>query len=569
MESGMSTAVLGTTESTATGPFVATADAVSASFAGAVRHGIDIVIAFHRHEELVAPLVDSLVACAGELQGLGAGLVLINDSPDHEPLKPAIESARERLARAGLPVAVVNNAVNLGFVRSANIGLARAREGGRDALLLNSDTLVFPGAIAEMVRVAGLEPMIGFVSPRSNNATIASLPAQEEYRHLSPALAIDVFQRLSPHLPEYHHAPTCIGFCFLVRHPILARFGLFDESYGAGYSEENDLVMRANRHGYRAVLANRAFVHHRGNTSFGPEAREALEGRNSRLLAERYPEYPRAVRAYVAGPVHRAERMLAGLLPDASGRFDVLFDLSDIGGEGDEGGAFEKLEAVLREFAVRHAGDFNLFVMIPAGHALAHRIGAIAAVQVVPTDTGRTFAVGLRFGRLPTRDSVVRLNRLAVRTAWVMLDTTAPDRRSLNEPDSDWAWRQVFQHGDCIVYDGETDRPCVAPPADAAPEREWNGSADEIALMIEELLARSDPFAPLVRRLADTGLASSAPPVGGAGCRGCAGACAAFALSPALRRLVARLGNTLPVGPLRFVWHAWCRGIVRLCRERY
>jgi GT2 family glycosyltransferase len=566
MESGMSTAVLGTTESTGSGPFVTTAPAVSTSFANSVRHGIDIVIAFHRHEDLVAPLVDSLVACVEELQGLGAGLILINDSPDHEPLKPAIESARQRLGLAGLPVAVVSNAMNLGFVRSANIGLARAREGGRDALLLNSDTQVFPGAIAEMVRVASLDPMIGFVSPRSNNATIASLPTQEEYHHQSPAVAHEMFRRLSPHLPEYHRAPTCIGFCFLVRHPILARFGLFDESYGAGYSEENDLVMRAGRHGYRAVLANRAFVHHRGNTSFGPEARQALEGRNSRLLAERYPEYPLAVRAYLAGPVHRAERMLAGLLPDASGRFDVLFDLSDTGGED---GAFEKAKEVLDEIAVRHAGDFNLFAMVPAGHAVARRLGAIAAVQVVPTDTDRIFAVGLRFGRPLTRESVLRLNRLAVRTAWFMRDTTAQDCRSGHDSDLDWARRQVFQHGDCVVSDGGFNRPHVALPAGAAPERAWTGSADEVALLVKELLGRPDAFGPLLRRLADMGPASSAQPVGGTGRRDYSGTAEQPGLAPALRRFAARFGTAFLVGPLRFVWHAWYRGVSRPRRERY
>lgn len=603
----MSTVVLGTTEATSPGPFVTTAPAASPSFAGSARAGLGIVIAFHRNEELVAPLVDSLLACADELRGLGTGMILINDSPDHEPLKAAIESARQRLGRAEIPVWVVTNAANLGFVRSANIGLARAQEAGHDALLLNSDTQVFPGAIAEMVRVASLDPMIGFVSPRSNNATIASLPSQEEYRHQSPARSYEVFRRLSPHLPEYHYAPTCIGFCLLVRHAILAGFGLFDESYGAGYSEENDLVMRANRHGYRAVLANRAFVYHRGNASFGPDARRELEDRNSRLLAERYPEYPRAVRAYLAGPVHRAELMLAGLLPDASGRFDVLFDLSDTCGED---GAFETAKALLREFAVRHADDFNLFVMAPAGQAVARGLDTFTAVEVVPVDTDRRFAVGLRFGQPLTREGFLRLNRLAVRTAWFMLDTIAWDCLRLNQSDMDWSWRQVFEHGDCIIYDSEftrrqfasrfpaatkardwkaspNDNPNIvlyrdddAPvsliadggpswkDAGTAPKRAWADSADEIALMTKELIRRPDAFGRLVRCLSDTATATSVLSGDGRGCRDFSGFAEATALSRALRRLAAQVGNAAVVGPLRFVWHVWCRGGSRVLRKQ-
>ncbi len=40
-----------------------------------------------------------------------------------------------------------------------------------------------------------------------------------------------------------------------IKWQILADLGVFDEIYGLGYNEENDLIMRANRCGYRAVIA--------------------------------------------------------------------------------------------------------------------------------------------------------------------------------------------------------------------------------------------------------------------------------------------------------------------------
>ena len=51
-----------------------------------------------------------------------------------------------------------------------NVAIAEAVQTGCDLLLLNSDTRLVPGALTEMIRVACLDAMTGFVNPRSNNA---------------------------------------------------------------------------------------------------------------------------------------------------------------------------------------------------------------------------------------------------------------------------------------------------------------------------------------------------------------------------------------------------------------
>ena len=426
-----------------------------ASRAAPAGPGLEIIVPFFRNEDLVAPLFDSLAACADECRRLGAPIVAINDSPAYEPLARALEDAIGRLD-GRIPVRVVENLENLGFVGSCNIGLAAAAAAGHDALLLNSDTILFPGAIGEMARVAEIDPMIGFVSPRSNNATIASLPVQEEHRRMPPAEAFESFRRISAYLPDYHYAPTAIGFCMLVKGMILREFGLLDEAYGAGYNEENDLVMRANRCGYRAVLANRAFVYHHGEGSFTHGGRTDLEARNAALLAERYPEYPRAVQAYLHGPIHRAEQALTALLPDSAGRHDLLFDFSDLGSY--HNGTIEAAVALLRHVAAAETGRFNLFVVMHAEHARFHGLDRIAGVHVLPVDTDRSFAVGLRVGQPFTRESFNRLNRLAVRTAWFMLDTITWDCLWLTNPDLDAIWRGVFRAADAVIYNSEFTR---------------------------------------------------------------------------------------------------------------
>jgi len=417
--------------------------------------GIEIIIPCFRHEELIVPLFDSILACADELSGLNATIVVINDSPDHEPLTRALAAASERLAHH-VPLSGINNPRNLGFIRSCNLGLARAVTAEKDALLLNSDTLLYPGAVSEMVRITKLDPMIGFVSPRSNNATIASLPSQERYRHQSPECSFRAFRQLSAHLPDFHYTPTAVGFCLLIKNAILREFGFLDPAYGFGYNEENDLIMRANRCGYRAALANKSFVYHRGEASFGAAERRPLELENSSLLVERYPEYPVAVQAYESGPIHQAEQLLAGLLPDASGRHDLLLDFSDLGSY--HNGTIEAAKSLLREFVARYIDRFNIFVIMHAEHARFHGIDRIASVEVLPVDTDRQFAVGLRVGQPFTRESLLRLNRLAVRTAWFMLDTIPWDCLYLRTPDLDALWRHVFEHGDSIIYNSEFTR---------------------------------------------------------------------------------------------------------------
>ena len=417
--------------------------------------GIEIIVPCFRNEELIAPLFDSILACADELRGMDATIVVINDSPNHEPLKMALVAAVKQSA-GHVPVTIIDNPRNLGFIRSCNLGLARAVAAEKDALLLNSDTVLYPGSVTEMVRITKLDPMIGFVSPRSNNATIASLPLQERYRHQAPECSFHAFRQLSAQLPDFHYTPTAVGFCLLIKNAVLREFGFLDQTYGAGYNEENDLIMRANRCGYRAALANKAFVYHRGEASFGAAERSPLELENSRLLAERYPEYPYAVQAYESGPIHQAEQLLAGLLPDADGRHDLLLDFSDLGSY--HNGTIEAAKTLLREFVARHTDRFNIFVIMHAEHARFHGIDRIAAVQVLPVDTDRQFAVGLRVGQPFSRESLLRMNRLAVRTAWFMLDTITWDCLYLRTPDLDSLWQHVFEHGDAIIYNSDFTR---------------------------------------------------------------------------------------------------------------
>lgn len=194
------------------------------------------------------------------------------------------------------------NQANLGFVGTCNRAVLELDRTDNDILLLNSDTVTTPGFVEELAAVLHLSPTHGIVNPRSNNATIASIPF--ERRRPSPDRPIersrDVHSALASSLPRYSISPVSMGFCFLVRREIIAAYGLFDTAFAPGYGEENDLCLRANAAGYNSLIAHRVIVFHAGARSFESQRRNALRSAHEKILARRYPWYSAAVRNYLA-----------------------------------------------------------------------------------------------------------------------------------------------------------------------------------------------------------------------------------------------------------------------------
>jgi len=195
-----------------------------------------IAVPFYKNEHLVAPLVGSLIACAADITALDGEVLLYVDSPDHPALLAALEDVLPA-ARAAFACKLIVNTENLGFVRTMNCAVAEAVARRCDLLLLNSDTRVEPGALAEMARVLRLDHMTGFVNPRSDNATIATLPLHGA-APADAACARLAYRALAEKLPAMSYVPTAVGFCMLIAWRVLAEFGGFDEIYGKGYTRK-------------------------------------------------------------------------------------------------------------------------------------------------------------------------------------------------------------------------------------------------------------------------------------------------------------------------------------------
>jgi GT2 family glycosyltransferase/glycosyltransferase involved in cell wall biosynthesis len=399
---------------------------------------ICIVIPFENQTDVAASFLKSLAACREELQKLRCELILVDSSNEAD----SDSLVNEFLGR--VPYVHLHNEESHGFSHAANLGLKQTVDRHADVILLHPDSLVSPGAFHEMQRVAYLDSMIGFVSPRSNAAGISSFPPQEEFQKTLPDAARSIFKELSNYLPELQYVPAASATCVFIKLEVLREFGLFDESYETSDDATNDLVMRANQCGYRAALANHAFVYHSG-----PGAPSLNEDEYGQRVASRYQEYKNHLNDYFRSANRQAEVLLAGLLKDERGRYEIVFDFSSFGTY--HNGTFEAAKQILVH-ALSWEGTFQIYVLVDDEPARYHGLDRIPRIVLVPSNTTKVFAIAFRFGQPFDHEAIIRMSRLAACNVYSMLDPIAWDCLYLHRQELDELWRAVFSFADAVIY---------------------------------------------------------------------------------------------------------------------
>jgi len=267
-----------------------------------LRRPVAIVVPVYNAYEQLVRMCDSVFKHArGDWQ-----LIAVDDaSPDRR-----VTAYLRRLAATERHVRVATNALNAGFVATANLGL-RDAPAGADILLLNSDVEVTEGFLRRIQDTAFTTPDTGIVTPLSNNATIFSLPNAGQDNALVSGFDADEFNRLvraaSPR--RAIEIPTAVGFCMYIRREVIERIGWLDEAaFGRGFGEENDYCERAKQQGFRVRICDSQFIFHAGKCSFGAEGEE-LQRKHAKVLEARHPGYHAAVAQFVAENPLRGTRL--------------------------------------------------------------------------------------------------------------------------------------------------------------------------------------------------------------------------------------------------------------------
>ena len=216
---------------------------------------VSIVIPVHGKADLTRRCLASVAADGSTIPY--EVVVVDDDSPD---------DTAAMLEKVG-NVRVVRNAVNLGFTRACNAGIARAS--GEYLVLLNNDTEVAPGWLEALVATADSDPCVGVVGAK---LIYGNGRLQEAGGIIwSDGTGANYGRGDDPGKPAYNYVRDvdyCSGAALLVRRELLEKLGGgLDERYAPAYYEDTDLAFAARSLGYRVVYQPRAtVVHHEGGS---------------------------------------------------------------------------------------------------------------------------------------------------------------------------------------------------------------------------------------------------------------------------------------------------------------
>ena len=216
-------------------------------------------------------------------------------------------------------VELLRNGVRRGFAANHNLVIDRviASRSARYVLILNEDTELSPGSIAELVRCCDADTAVGAAGPAL--VEIDGRPQPSAFRF--PRLTTEIVSAAI--LPEAlrsllwrrvvemradgaEPAPVdwLLGAALLVRTEALAALGGgFDERFFI-YAEDTDIALRLAGSGYASVLCPRAAVTHLGGSSTGSPFARTLGSSRWAYARKHWRRRHRLALLLLLGPVY-------------------------------------------------------------------------------------------------------------------------------------------------------------------------------------------------------------------------------------------------------------------------
>ncbi len=232
---------------------------------------LGVVIINYRTPQLV---IDCLFSLVGEVEK-GRDLVVVVDNASGDNSLERINTAIAEYQWDEW-VKVIASPVNGGFSAGNNVGIQAVD--AEAYLLLNSDTIVRPGAIAFLIAALKTYPEAGLISPRLE--WLDGTPQISCFRYHSPiselinsagtGIITKILQGYDVPIPvcDQPLEPDWTSFaCVLIRREVIEEVGLMDEGYFM-YYDDVDYCRSANIAGWKVRNVPQArVVHLRGGSS--------------------------------------------------------------------------------------------------------------------------------------------------------------------------------------------------------------------------------------------------------------------------------------------------------------
>lgn len=243
---------------------------------------VDVLIPVYDGLEETLECINSAIA-ARKLNRTPHRIVVLEDATPILGLRKALNV----LAGKG-KIKLVQNPVNLGFIRNINRGMAL--NSLQDVVWLNADTRVQGNWLDRLHAKAYAAADIASVTPFTNNGELMSFPISRISAPMPNAIEHAKIDDLAREVdsPAVELETGC-GFCLYIKRSALDVVGYLDEVHlSRGYGEETDWCLRARQHGFRHIGAPNVFVAHKGGVSFKEE--KALRvAYNNAILRTRFP----------------------------------------------------------------------------------------------------------------------------------------------------------------------------------------------------------------------------------------------------------------------------------------
>ena len=161
---------------------------------------------------------------------------------------------------------LIKNSENRGYAAGNNIGINAAK--GEFVLIMNNDILVTKGAVESLIRALRADKQTALIGPKTNFVNSrAQLDLEAEYGSIDELIKYAELNS-ARNKGKTSQATLLVGFMFLGRTKLLKEAGGFDESFGIGNYEDNDLCRKLTENGYDLRISEDSYVHHFGHVSF-------------------------------------------------------------------------------------------------------------------------------------------------------------------------------------------------------------------------------------------------------------------------------------------------------------
>lgn len=158
---------------------------------------------------------------------------------------------------------------NHGSVRAINLGLMMSLlSPSKYVLLLDNDTEIPKGD------TTWLQRFVSYFEDEKVGAVGAVSDYVSGFQHADKVP--DVYQKAWTNeetkeqgLGDNPEMPLLVSFAMMIRKEAIETIGIFDETFEPGNCEDYDYTLRLREAGYKCLVANSVWVHHKGSQTFG------------------------------------------------------------------------------------------------------------------------------------------------------------------------------------------------------------------------------------------------------------------------------------------------------------